>query len=147
MQGVVSPGLHLFLDTQPKAEPFEVVSAEPHGNGVLVKLSGVTDRTQAESLAKSPVFVERDALPPAGADEYYDFDIIGIAVTTEDGRDLGRITDIIVTGANDVYVAEGPEGEVLIPAIDAAVLEIDVEERTMRVHADALEFSAVESKR
>jgi 16S rRNA processing protein RimM len=144
---IVRPGLELFLEQAEDSQAYEVLTAERHGPGVLVKLSGVADRNEAEALAKREVFVIRESLPTAGPDEYYDSDIIGTSVITEDGRDLGLITDIIVTGANDVYVAMGLEGEVLIPAIDAAVVEIDPDARKMTVRSDALEFSAKESKR
>jgi len=139
---IVKPGLAIFFEPEPDALPYEILSAEKHGHGLLIALSKVVDKTTADALAKREVFVERDALPPAGPGEYYDFDVIGASVETRDGRNLGRIVEIIVTGANDVYVAQGPEGEILIPAIDAAIENLDPTEGRLVVNEDALEFSA-----
>ena len=142
MAEVVRPGLELFLDSAEASRAYEVLSAEPHGHGLLVKLKGVEDKTASDALAKTEVYLNRKDLPPAGPDEYYDFDIIGASVTTEAGKDLGRVVDIIVTGANDVYVVEGTEGEILVPAIDAALVRLDPAQGKMVVNPDAIEFSS-----
>ncbi len=72
-------------------------------------------------------------LPPKDEDEYFWFELIGIEVFTVDGRDLGRVAEVIPTGANDVLTVEGPYGEVLLPMIDDVVKEIDIERRRMIV--------------
>ena len=147
VSGVVVAGLELFIGNAEASTSHEVISAEVHSHALLVKLSGLNDRDAAELAAGKEIFVRRDALPQTGPDEYYDFDVVGASVTTVGGRDLGRIIDIIVTGANDVYVAEGPEGEILIPAISAAIIEIDRNQGRIVIDPEAVEFSAVKEKR
>jgi 16S rRNA processing protein RimM len=71
---------------------------------------------------------------PLEADEYYEHQIIGMTVVELDGTLLGKVTEIIDTGANDVYVVTGPDGELLLPAIESAVLEIDLDADRMVVH-------------
>ena len=66
-------------------------------------------------------------------DEYYWHDIIGLEVVTDDGLSLGRVESIVPTGSNDVYVCAGGEREILLPAIDDVVKEIDVKKGTMVV--------------
>jgi 16S rRNA processing protein RimM len=69
-----------------------------------------------------------------GADEYYEYQIVGMTVVEQDGTLLGKVTEIIDTGANDVYVVVGPDGELLLPAIESAILEIDLDADRMVVH-------------
>ena len=58
--------------------------------------------------------------------EYYWHDIIGLAVITEEGEELGYITSILPTGSNDVYICEGTKGEILLPAIEEVIKSIDI---------------------
>ena len=68
-------------------------------------------------------------------DEYFIADLIGLTVYTEDGKLLGTLTDVLQTGANDVYIVEMEDKkEVLIPAIGECILEVDLEGRKMQVH-------------
>jgi 16S rRNA processing protein RimM len=75
-----------------------------------------------------------DDAVPLGADEYYEYQIVGMTVVEQDGTLLGKVTEIIDTGANDVYVVVGPDGELLLPAIESAILEIDLDADRMVVH-------------
>lgn len=143
----VQPGLELSLDETKSLPTLVVEAVERHNRGLILRLRGIDDKDTADALAKSEVFVARTSLPAAGADEYYDFDVIGASVSTDDGRDLGRVIEIIVTGANDVYVANGPEGEVLIPAIDAAITHFDSTAKRIVVNAAAVEFSSKKEPR
>ncbi len=77
------------------------------------------------------VLVDPADLPPLDADEYYWQDILGMRVVTEDGGNVGTITEIFPTGSNDVYVVQEGEREVLIPAIKEVVVSIDTKARTM----------------
>jgi 16S rRNA processing protein RimM len=67
-------------------------------------------------------------------DEYYEHQIVGMGVFEQDGTFLGKVTEVISTGANDVYVVVGPEGELLLPVIKSVILEIDLETDRMIVH-------------
>ena len=64
---------------------------------------------------------------PLEEDEYYLYQIVGLAAWTEQGEYLGRVREVLNTGANDVYVIRGPKGDILLPAIDDVVREVDLE--------------------
>jgi 16S rRNA processing protein RimM len=70
---------------------------------------------------------------PLGPGEYYEHQILGLAVWTEDGDPLGAIEEVLLTGSNAVYVTHGPRGEVLIPALEDVVREVDLEAGRMIV--------------
>ncbi|HEX2986889.1 MAG TPA: ribosome maturation factor RimM [Chloroflexota bacterium] len=100
---------------------------------VVLKLRGVDTIGDAAKLRGTLVEVpEEDAvsLPP---DSYFWHQIIGLKVVTVEGDQLGKIDEILETGANDVYVIHGPKGELLIPAIKQVVKEVKLDSGTMTV--------------
>src|SRR5258708_25961476 len=100
----------------------------------LLRFEGVESREDADLLRNRLIFVSLADAVPLEADEIYLFQVLGLEVHTVDGLVLGRLTDIIVTGANDVYVIKGERyGEVLIPAIPSVILRIDVAAGIMTV--------------
>jgi 16S rRNA processing protein RimM len=101
--------------------------------GVRIRLDGIADRTAAEQIVGSLLFVdERDAVRlPKGA--YFIHDLLGMNVVDEQGTTVGVMKDVLKYPAHDVYVV-GREGkEFLIPAVKEFIRKIDVETRTMRV--------------
>ena len=116
---------------------FEVDWSKPHNRLVLLSLKGVNDRTQAESLIGSEIVVEKASLPDLDPGTYYWHDLIGLSVYKNDGEYLGQLEAVMATGSNDVYVVkkneEGQESEVLIPALKSVVIELDIENKIMRV--------------
>ena len=66
--------------------------------------------------------------------EYFIADLIGLDVYEENGEKLGRLTDVISTGANDVYVVTGEDREILVPAIRQCILEVNLQAGRMTVH-------------
>ena len=70
---------------------------------------------------------------PLAEDEYYAHQLIGLDVLTVDGQDLGRISDVLYTKANDVFVVLGPQGEILLPAIADVVEGVDLEKGLVTV--------------
>jgi 16S rRNA processing protein RimM len=112
--------------------------ARPHQKGLRLGIEDMTTRNQAETLVGCGIFIARTCLPPLDPDTNYWVDLIGMAVYTTDDEYIGRICDIIPTGANDVYVVDTPEGyaidEILLPAIASVVIEVDVPGRRMRVN-------------
>jgi 16S rRNA processing protein RimM len=115
-------------------ERYPLESVRPHKGILLVKLGGCDDRDAAEGLRGMLVQIPLDEAVPLEEGEYYYFQLVGVDVETETGEWLGRVADVIETGANDVYVVRGPRGEVLLPAIEDVILELDVERREMVVH-------------
>ena len=105
---------------------YDVVSLRVHQQSAIVQLVGVESVEAAAALRGELLQVpaEAAARPPRG--EHFVHEIEGLPVVTEEGCELGTVREILRTGANDVYVVEGPLGEVLIPAIADVVRKVDV---------------------
>ena len=112
-------------------QPYRPIAVRPHKKFILALLEGIQSRAEAEQLRGKVVLVDAAELPPLDADEYYWHDILGMRVVTEDGGNVGTITEIFPTRSNDVYVVREGEREVLIPAIKEVVVSIDTKARTM----------------
>lgn len=120
-----------------KKEKKEVglVSARFFKQMVILALEGITDRDQAEGLRQAELYIRRDQARPCEENENFITDIIGLKVISEEGQELGTCTDVLQTGANDVYVITCGDGkEVLFPAIPQCILKVDLETQTMLVH-------------
>jgi 16S rRNA processing protein RimM len=99
-----------------------------------VKFKGIDDINEVEKYRKATLWVTREHAVPLKKDEYFIADLIGLSVVTEDGEALGNITDVMQTGANDVYVIQKPgEEELLIPAIKDCIKQVDLEHHVMTI--------------
>lgn len=94
--------------------------------GLLLQLDGITTRERAAGLRGRYLELPEAELAELSDDAYYRFEIVGLEVFDASGARLGRIADVLETGANDVYVVRDDESELLVPAIDTVVHEIDV---------------------
>lgn len=110
-----------------------LASGKAHGGTVLARLEGCDDREAAAALKGRTVAVARAALPAARADEYYWADLIGLRVVNADEQDLGRVTAVVQTGANDVLVV-GEGRERLIPFIAQVIRDVDPGAGVIRVN-------------
>lgn len=116
-------------------EPRQVTRMRRHSEGMIIHFSGMGDRDAAEELRGLMVHVHIDDAVPLEDGEYYLFQIEGIRVVTDTGDELGRLTGLLETGANDVYVVTRPDGgEVLLPVIPDVILKVDVAAQVMTVH-------------
>jgi 16S rRNA processing protein RimM len=114
--------------------PCRVQRIRPHQAGMLILFQGLADRDQAEELRGEMVYIHMDDAIPLEDGEYYLFQIEGIRVVTDEGQELGHLTDYIETGANDVYIITTPEGnEVLIPAIPDVIQQVDLDVHVMTI--------------
>jgi 16S rRNA processing protein RimM len=98
-----------------------------HRGRLVLKLEGIDDRSSAEELRGSDVDVLLEDAVPLPDGEYYWQQIIGLAVEDTAGRVLGRVNEILRTGANDVYVVSTAGREILLPAIKDVVRLIDLD--------------------
>ena len=94
---------------------------------VYLALSEIDSRNAAEELRGALLEVPEHDLAPLPEGQYYRFQILGLEVWTTEGACLGRVAEILSTGSNDVYVVRGGPREMLIPAIEDVVKEIDLE--------------------
>ena len=99
---------------------------------VLLKFKEIGSVEEAEALVGKTMSVSRADLPPLPEGRYYIADILGMEVVTDEGRNLGKVTDVFKTGSNDVYTVQG-DREYLIPVIDEVVLSTDLTLRTITI--------------
>jgi 16S rRNA processing protein RimM len=131
-----TPGTQLFLgETLKKCK---VVTVRPHKHSLLLRLNGVNRREQADELRGQWLFVAEEDAIALDADTYFVHEIVGLEVVTSAGRALGTISEVIFTGANEVYVVEPAPGvnrgkELLLPAIQDVIRQVDLEENRMTV--------------
>jgi 16S rRNA processing protein RimM len=112
----------------------QVLATARHKNQVILRLAGVDTRDQAEALVGLPVQGDRRRFPPLPEGEYYWFQVMGLPViNVADGVLLGYLAEIIPTPAHDVYVVRQGEREILLPAVEDVIVEINLEERVVKV--------------
>jgi 16S rRNA processing protein RimM len=129
-----SPGRVIILrDLYGREASHTIIWAKPHTGTPLILFKGIENRDQAHALIGAELFIHQSELPELEEDTYYWFDLIGIEVYTRSNEFLGRIESIMETGSNDVYVVKGHEKEVLIPALESVVLEVDLKHKRMQV--------------
>jgi 16S rRNA processing protein RimM len=102
----------------------------------LIRFDGYENPESLRPFNNAYVYFNLQKLPKLPKDEYYHYQLIGILVRDEIGKVIGTLTDILVTGANDVYVVTPEDGknDILIPAIKSVVKKIDIESKLMIVH-------------
>ena len=125
------PGFSLFLG----AVALNVDESKIHSGSVVVKFSGLDDRTLAEALRGTRIFLSRSSFPTASTDEYYWVDLIGLNVVNREGVALGCVRDLMTTGPQSVlcieYTSTMEDGssaaaERLIPFVAAYVDRVDI---------------------
>lgn len=125
----------VMLDAGKETIPLEIENVKFFKQFVILKFKGIDNINDIERYRKCPLMVTRENAVALGEGEYFVADMIGMETVTEDGERFGTLKDVLRTGANDVYVIESAKhGEVLIPAIKECVLNVDIEERRMRIH-------------
>lgn len=101
----------------------------------IIKFKGYDSINDIEKYKSAKLYVTRDKAVRLKKDEYFIADLVGMEVVTEEGERFGSMKDVMVTGANDVYVVEREDGtEVLLPAIKECVKNIDLEQGQITVH-------------
>ncbi len=102
---------------------------------VILKFVGINDMDAALLLKGKSLLVNRQDAVRLSKDEYFIADLIGLDVFDEAEKQLGVVTDVLQTGANDVYAVRMTDGrELLLPAIKECILKIDMENHRMCVH-------------
>ncbi len=125
----------VVLDTGKEQITLQIQGVKFFKQFVILKFKGIDNINDIEKYKRCPLYVTRENAVKLEKDEYFIADILGSSVEDEDGKLLGTLKDVIVTGANDVYVVENEEGkEMLFPAIKECVLKVDVEHSRITVH-------------
>ncbi|WP_119072370.1 ribosome maturation factor RimM [Aggregatilinea lenta] len=127
----ILPDDHVFVGPDPadpaSAVEYAIEGVRRHKQYLILQLAGITNRDDADFLRNQYIMVTLGEAVPLEEDEFYLYQIIGMPVYTDDDEHLGEIVDVIETGANDVYVVRGPRGEILLPAIEECILDVDIE--------------------
>lgn len=117
-----------------KHEPLVIDSVRRQDQAMLIAFEGLEDCDVVARLRNQLVYVQASELPALPEGEYYYHQLIDLSVVDEQGRELGVLTEILETGANDVYVVTGADGkELLLPVLENVVLGVDLEKRQIRV--------------
>lgn len=112
----------------PKATAYTLIKVFQHKPGLLVlSLDGVTSREAAENLRGAEVSIRETEAAPLDTDEYYIHQLYNMRVETTEGVELGRVREVLETGANEVLIVARPgQSDALIPMINDVVVELDV---------------------
>ncbi len=125
----------VILKTEKEEREIALQSVRFFKNMVIVKFQGVESPEDAQKYRGATLWIAREQAVPLRENEYYRADLIGLSVVTEDGEELGILTDVLETGANDVYeVTLSDKRTALFPAIRDCIREVDVEKGYIKVH-------------
>jgi 16S rRNA processing protein RimM len=105
-----------------------------HKEQVILKLAGYDSRDAAETLRGQLLQVPEGEAIPLGEGEYFLYQLLGLAVYSEEGEHLGDVVELLETRANSVFIVKGSRGEILLPDTPEVVREIDFELGRMTVH-------------
>ncbi|MFH1524184.1 MAG: ribosome maturation factor RimM [Chloroflexota bacterium] len=115
--------------------PLTISRRRTHNDGLLLAFEGFTTPEQVGKFRNQTLYTTKADAPELPEGEYYQYELIGLEVKDEFGISLGKLTEIMQTGANDVYVVTNEAGrELLLPAITDVVLDVDLEAKTMKIH-------------
>ena len=125
----------VYLDTGREMLPLEIQNVKFFKQFAILKFKGIDNINDIERYRGKSLYVTRENAVKLKKDEYFIADLIDMQVELEDGTAFGVLTDVMQTGANDVYCIRTEEhGEVLIPAIKDCILDVDVEAGKMKIH-------------
>lgn len=125
----------VILDTGKEQIELEVAGARFFKNLVILKFKGIDNINDVEQYRQKSLYVTIENAVPLGENEYFIADLIGLKVVSDEGEELGTLSDVLQTGANDVYVVSKENTpDLLIPAIRDCIRQVDIESGTMQVH-------------
>jgi 16S rRNA processing protein RimM len=124
--GRFAPGASLLL-TAPGHDPAPIViaGARPHKGRLLLRLDGVEDRDAAEALRGALLEVPAAEVPPAPEGSWYWYELVGCRCVERDGGDLGVVEEVLEGGGGLLLRVRGPRGELLLPFVEAYLVEVD----------------------
>ncbi|HWJ04120.1 MAG TPA: ribosome maturation factor RimM [Verrucomicrobiae bacterium] len=125
----------VYLTREGAVRPVRVIGARRQKNIVVVRFQEITTVNEAESLRDWNIEIDKKDLRPLPEGKYYIFQLIGLKVRTCENEVLGVISEVMQTGANDVYVVKSESGkETLIPALKRVVMNVDLEAKEMVIN-------------
>lgn len=129
----IKTGVSVYLG--PQYQELIIRSVRSNAGTLLVAFEGFNNLEEVGELRNLYLYVRADDRPPLPAGEYYHHQLIGLPVVTDEGQKLGVLAEILSNVANDIYVVRPEQGpEILLPAIDTVILDIDLQQGEIRVH-------------
>ena len=131
-----TPGARLRGATGGGAQrEFVVESVREHGNRLLVRVAGVSDRNAADEVRGTVFLVDTEELPPIDdPDEFYDHQLEGLAVRSVDGTAIGTVAEVLHTSAGELLSVKTPEGaEILVPFVGAIVTSVSLTDQLIEI--------------
>lgn len=130
----VGAELGIFIPSEKKPTIVKVASARAHKNFILLTFEGYPFIQDVEKFKGSELKIHEKYLDDLGDDEFYYHEIVGCTVFDEEDNEIGEITEILQTGANDVWTVKGVNGKMhYIPVILDVVKEVDVDEKRITI--------------
>ena len=123
----------VILDTGKEQRTLEIVSVKFFKNLAILKFKGIDNINDIEKYKGKDLLITREQAVPLKKDEYFICDLIGCQVVTEDGTEVGELTEVLQTAANDVFVVQAGKKEVLVPYINDCVTEVSIEEKKVTI--------------
>jgi len=124
-----------YLKNDSQWEAFELEAFRPHGKGYIAKLPGYDTPENSRLLTNREIGVPTSELPTLANNEYYWSDLIDLEVYTAEGQLLGKVTQVLETGANEVLCVQG-ERERMVPFIKSVIQKVDLEQKRITVNWD-----------
>ncbi len=129
----IKSGRKIYIGDKHESATFDTVRV--HSDSLLISLKGYDTPEAVGRFRNQWVHVKAKDVPPLPEGQHYKYEFVDLDVIDDQGNALGKIIEILETGANDVYVVRDEAGkEILLPAIPSVVLEVDMELRRMKVH-------------
>ncbi|WP_235615657.1 ribosome maturation factor RimM [Brevibacillus reuszeri] len=129
-------GNELLLFHPTLAEPLKlkIATRRAHKGFEILSFHGYSNINDIEKYKGGELKIPEEALMELEEDEFYIHQLVGCLVVTDEGEELGKITDVMQPGANDVWVVKGKRGEILLPYIDECIKEVDIENKRVVCH-------------
>ena len=128
------PGAKLYLKQKSGLKEFVVESSRAHKSFILLKFKGFDNINDVEQFVKSELFSDNEVAPELAEGEFMYSQIIGLKVIDENLGEVGKISEILELGANDVWVVKSPQyKEILLPYIDDVVKNVDLAKKEILV--------------
>ena len=125
----------VYVEKNSTQTEYEIEEVKYHKDMVLIKFKGIENPEDANLLRNYYLVVDRDEEEPLEEGTYYIVDMIGLDVYTDEGEKLGILDDVFNSGSSDIYVVKNELGkQILLPAIEDVIKNIDMEQRKMIVH-------------
>jgi 16S rRNA processing protein RimM len=129
----IQPGVKFLLGEEHREVQIETVRTM--NKGLILKFEEFNNREELSGLQNKRLYVPVDQVPALPDGEYYQHQLLGLEVITDEGEKLGKVVEFIDTGANLVFVVHDEESkEILIPDIDEVIINIDLDNKNITVH-------------